>query len=183
VRTAFPTTGGFDEGVTLFCLHSNAGSSRMFSALMRELADVRSVYAPDLPGCGESDPSTTGGVPDAAGAVSDLAGDLRLRQIDVLGVEGGAEVALALCALKPELVRRLVLAGLPSTARPARLTHTTLLMRTGRESAELLARANAALPKAKLVDIAAYGEDSFSAAAGPLASQIGAFLSGAGVPP
>ncbi len=36
VRTAFPTTGGFNEGVTLFCLHPNELSSRML-----ELAAAR----------------------------------------------------------------------------------------------------------------------------------------------
>src|SRR6266704_4048425 len=57
VRTAFPTTGGFDEQVTLFCLHPMDASSRAFSGILSELADVRSVYAPDLPGYGESDSS------------------------------------------------------------------------------------------------------------------------------
>jgi hypothetical protein len=43
VRTAFPTTGGFDEQVTLFCLHPVDASSRTFSRFLPELADVRSV--------------------------------------------------------------------------------------------------------------------------------------------
>ena len=51
VRTAFPTTGGFDEQVTLFCLHSERSSSRAFARFLPEIGDVRSVYAPDLPGC------------------------------------------------------------------------------------------------------------------------------------
>ena len=59
VRTAFPTTGGFDEEVTLICVHPIDASSRTFTRFLIELADVRSVYAPDLPGCGESDPSPT----------------------------------------------------------------------------------------------------------------------------
>ena len=84
VRTAFPTTGGFDEQVTLFCLHAIDASSRTFSRLLPELADVRSVYAPDLPGFGESDPSPASSIADAAIAVSDLANGLRLRQIDCL---------------------------------------------------------------------------------------------------
>src|SRR3979411_2643996 len=75
VRTAFPTTGGFDEEVTLLCLHPIDSSSRTFSRLLTELADVRSVYAPDLPGYGESDASPTCSVAEAAIAISDLAGD------------------------------------------------------------------------------------------------------------
>src|SRR3984893_7718753 len=85
VRTAFPTTGGFDEEVPLFCLHPLDASSRTFKRFVSDLADVRSFYAPDLPGYGESDPSPTRSSADAATAVVDLASDLRLRQIDVLG--------------------------------------------------------------------------------------------------
>ena len=89
-------------------------SSRTFSRVLPELADVRSVYAPDLPGYGESDPSPTRSIVEAAAAISDLANDLRLRQIDLLGVQYGAGVALELAAARPELVRRLVLAGAPT---------------------------------------------------------------------
>src|SRR6266446_4388591 len=52
VRTAFPTTGGFDEQVTLICLHPIDASSRTFGGILPELAGARSVYAPDLPGYG-----------------------------------------------------------------------------------------------------------------------------------
>jgi pimeloyl-ACP methyl ester carboxylesterase len=56
---------------------------------------------------------------EAAIAISDLANDLRLRQIDVLGVQYGAAIALELAAARPELVRRLVLARVPPTERQA----------------------------------------------------------------
>ena len=102
VRTAFPTTGGFDEQVTLFCLHPSEGSSRTFDRLLPEIADERSVYAPDLPGFGESDAASRLTSADAAGAMSDLANDLRLRQIDVLGVRYGAAVAVELAAARPD---------------------------------------------------------------------------------
>ncbi len=152
VRTAFPGTGGFDEQVTLFCLHPSGGSSRTFSRFLSELADVRSVYAPDLPGYGESDSSPARGVTDAAAAVSDLANDLRLRQIDLLGVEYGAEVALALAALRPELVRRLVLVG-PSAERLAAVKQQRLV-----------------------VNAAEYGDHPFDAAPEVLIRQISSFL-------
>ena len=97
VRTAFPTTGGFDEQVTLFCLHADQSSSRAFSRFLPEIADVRSVYAPDLPGLGESDPSPSSSFAEAAGAVSDLADDLRLRQIDLLGIHSGESGARPCC--------------------------------------------------------------------------------------
>src|SRR5258707_15841131 len=82
VRTAFPTTGGFDEQVTLFCLHADQSSSRAFARFLPEVADVRSVYAPDLPGLGESDPSPTAGVDAVAGGPSLARGDAQAGPTD-----------------------------------------------------------------------------------------------------
>ena len=47
VRTAFPATGGFDEQVTLFCLHPLDASSRTFSRFVSELDDRLSTYNED----------------------------------------------------------------------------------------------------------------------------------------
>jgi len=178
VRTAFPTTGGFDEQVTLFCLHSEHSSSRAFARFLPQIGDVRSVYAPDLPGLGESDPSATSSVAEAAGAISDLANDLRLRQIDVLGMQTGARVAMDLAALRPEVVRRLVLAALPGADRLPTLTQQTLVMRAAAEPVDGILKLKAALPNAAFVEIADYADDVFDSAAKTLAKQIGAFLSG-----
>jgi pimeloyl-ACP methyl ester carboxylesterase len=153
VRTAFPTTGGFDEEVTLICLHPIDASSRAFSRLLPQLADVRSVYAPDLPGHGESDPSPSRSLAEAAAAVSDLANDLRLRQIDLLGLQYGAGVALELAAARPELVRRLVLVGASAAERIAAVRQPRLL-----------------------VDMADYGDDPSSGAVQSLVKKIDAFL-------
>jgi len=178
VRTAFPTTGGFDEQVTLFCLHPHHGSSRLFAKFLPEIADVRSVYAPDLPGCGESDPSRTLSAADAADAIADLANDLRLRQIDLLGIQTGAAIALGLAAARPELVRRLVLFGIPAADRLPQVAAPILVMRSRLESAEALAKLKAVLPNAMFEDIAHYAGDPFDAEPKALAKQIGAFLSG-----
>jgi pimeloyl-ACP methyl ester carboxylesterase len=156
VRTAFPTTGGFDEQVTLFCLHPIDASSHTFDRFLPELADVRSVYAPDLPGYGESDSSPTRSPADAATAISDLANALRLRQIDLLGVQYGAAVALQLAAARPQLVRRLVLAGVPTAERLPVVEQQRLV-----------------------VDVTGYGDEPFDAAPQALAKQIGVFLRGA----
>jgi pimeloyl-ACP methyl ester carboxylesterase len=153
VRTAFPTTGGFDEQATLFCLHAEDATSRFFSRILPELADVRSVYAPDLPGYGESDASPSRSIAEAALAISDLANGLRLRQIDLLGVQAGAEVALQLAAARPELVRRLVLAGLSKPSAAVKQPHC-------------------------MVDVGPHGGDSFGIAAPALVKQINAFLLG-----
>jgi len=179
VRTAFPTTGGFDEQVTLFCLHADQSSSRAFARFLPEVADVRSVYAPDLPGLGESDPSPESGVPEAAGAMSDLADDLRLRQIDVLGVHTGALVALHLAAARAEMVRRLVLVGVSSLDPLPTIRQPALVMRTRLDAPDGgTARLKAAMPNGKFVDIGDYASDLFDAAPLTLAKQIGEFLAG-----
>ncbi|HMH27386.1 MAG TPA: alpha/beta hydrolase [Steroidobacteraceae bacterium] len=178
VRTAFPATGGFDEQVTLFCLHADQSSSRAFARFLPEIADVRSVYAPDLPGLGESDPSPTLSVGEAAGAISDLADDLRLRQIDLLGINSGARAALDLAAARPDLVRRLVLAGVAAVDGIPAVKQQTLVMRTRLETPDDIAKLKGALPNGKFVDVEDYATDLFAAAPKTLAKQIGTFLSG-----
>ena len=178
VRTAFPATGGFDEQVTLFCLHAEQSSSRAFARFLPEIADVRSVYAPDLPGLGESDPSPTASFSEAASAVSDLADDLRLRQIDVLGIHSGARAALDLAAARPALVRRLVLAGVVAADGLPAIQQLTLIMRTRLETPDDIAKLKTALPNGSFVDIDDYANDLFAAAPKTLGKQIGTFLSG-----
>jgi len=176
VRTGFPTTGGFDEGVTLICLHSSEASSRMFDRFLPEIADDRSVYAPDLPGCGESDPAPGMSYVQAASAVADLAADLRLRQIDVLGFRFGAGVALELAASKPDLVRRLVLVGAPPMDGLTAIKQASLVMRIKLGTSDDSHWAQGTLLNATFVDLADYAADLFDAAPKTLAKQIGAFL-------
>ena len=176
VRTAFPDTGGFDEQVPLFCLHPDESSSRMFTRFLPEIAHVRSAYAPDLPGRGESDPSPSLSAADAAAALSDLADDLRLRQIDLLGVHAGTVVALDLAAGRPELVRRLVLVGIPASGRIPTVKQPGLVMRTQTQSAEGTLRAKTAVPNGRFVDFIDYPD--FEAEPKRLAQEVGAFLTG-----
>jgi pimeloyl-ACP methyl ester carboxylesterase len=149
VRTAFPATGGFDEKVTLVCLHAAGASGRQFGRFMPLAATRRSVYAPDLPGCGESDAPATG-VADAAAAVADLASDLRLRQVDLLGFREGCAVAMALALARPDIVRRVVLIGaVPSERRPA---------------------------QTDIIDAAEYPDDPFNAAPLALVERVDSIL-------
>jgi pimeloyl-ACP methyl ester carboxylesterase len=178
VRTAFPTTGGFDEQVTLFCLHPRESSSRSFAQFLPAVADVRSVYAPDLPGCGESDPTPHATVAEAALAVCDLARDLRLRQIDLLGAFSGAAVAAELAAAQPELVRRVVLVGLPPAERMATVRQPALVLRTRSDGPDAASRARTSLIGAKFVELPDLGQDLFDVAAADLAGQVDGFLSG-----
>jgi pimeloyl-ACP methyl ester carboxylesterase len=176
VRTAFPTTGGFDEGVTLFCLHPRDLSSRTFHRFLPEIADDRSVYAPDLPGCGESDPAPSMNLKDGAAAVADLAKDLRLRQIDLLGFGFGAGVALELAVARSELVRRLVLVAAPPIDALPVIKQESLVLRIKLGVGDDSQWAKAILPRAKFIDLTEYDADMFDAAPKTLAKQIGAFL-------
>jgi pimeloyl-ACP methyl ester carboxylesterase len=176
VRTAFPTTGGFDEGVTLICLHSREGSSRSFARFLPEIADERSVYAPDLPGFGESDVAPSFGHADAARSVSDLSNDLRLRQIDLLGVRFGAAVALELAAARPEVVRRVVLVGSPPLDRIPAIKQPCLVVKTKIDQPEEARWASRALPHARVVELDA--PDLIDSDPKGFAAIIGPFLAG-----
>ena len=114
LHTAFPSNGGFDERTPLVCIHPGPLSGKVFRALLADLGKDRSVYAPDLPGCGESDaPESPPTLADYAAAVGDLLDTLRLRQVDVLGYQAGSLVAVELALARPTQVRRTVLAGVP----------------------------------------------------------------------
>jgi pimeloyl-ACP methyl ester carboxylesterase len=113
--TAYPSGGGFDERVPLVCLHHAGGSGRVFAPMLRELGHDRSIYAPDLPGHGSSDPAgTKTSVADFAGAIGDFLDSLRLRAVDVFGYQLGALVAAELAIARPQQVRRVMLWGAPS---------------------------------------------------------------------
>jgi pimeloyl-ACP methyl ester carboxylesterase len=198
VRTAFPTTGGFDEGVTLICLHSREGSSRSFARFLPEIATDRSVYAPDLPGFGESDAAPNlsypgpgypdGGHPnagpagvghaEAARAVGELAMDLRLRQIDLLGVRFGAAVALDLASARPELVRRLVLVGAPPMDHVPLIKQQSLIVKLRSEGADEIQWSRGTLQNARVLELAHQAGDLFDADPKDLARQIGGFVRG-----
>jgi pimeloyl-ACP methyl ester carboxylesterase len=121
VRTAFPASGGFDERTTLLCVHSERASSRQFGRWLPAIAHDRSVYAPDLPGCGESDaPAHPPAVADYAGALADFACSMHFRRLDVLGVGAGALIAAELALAAPQLVRHLVIVPLNTAGAAAR---------------------------------------------------------------
>ena len=160
----------------MICLHHSEDTSRTFARFLPEIADDRSVYAPDLPGFGESDPAPEKDYAHASAAVADLAKDLRLRQIDVLGLRFGAGVALELAVSRPELVRRLVLVGPPPIEALPVIKQDCLVMRTKLGADDDAGWTKAALPRAKQVDVSEYAADLFDAAPKTLAKQIREFL-------
>ena len=113
---------------------------------------------------------------DAARAVLDLASDLRLRQVDVLGVGFGAAVALELAANRPDLVRRLVLVGTPPMDRIPPVKQPSLVMRSQDRSRTRRTGTRACCRTRGSPSCPSPPPDPFDADAQALARQISAFL-------
>ena len=115
VHQAIPPGGGFDEAAPLLCIPGARGTGRFFRSLLGPLGADRSVYAPDLPGCGESDSAGADvGAAQYALALADLLDALRQRRVDVLAHAEGVKTAIALEKLRPgSLVRRMVFSAAP----------------------------------------------------------------------
>jgi pimeloyl-ACP methyl ester carboxylesterase len=131
MRYAIPGGGGFDEATTLLCIPGAPGSGRFFAPLLLPLGRDRSVYAPDLPGCGESD-----GTPEAltsaalAEALGDFLDSMHVRHVDLLAHASGVAIAAALLQQRGTQVGRLVLS--PDTeavrAEARALRHPSLVI-------------------------------------------------------
>jgi pimeloyl-ACP methyl ester carboxylesterase len=114
VHNAIPPGGGFDEGTSLLCLHATPRSGSSMLPLLSLMGMDRSVYAPDLPGYGNSDaPTARPSIADYANVIGDFCTTMRFRHLDVLGYQAGALVAAELAMALPAVVRRVVLVGVP----------------------------------------------------------------------
>jgi len=131
VHHAMPRGGGFEEGTPLLCLHDLPGSGRVFTRLLPLAGEDRSVYAPDLPGFGESDgPSVRPTMADYAAALGDFLDNMRLRTLAVLGLRGGVVPATELALTRPNQVSRVILVSVPlltEAERQATRSHTPAL--------------------------------------------------------
>jgi pimeloyl-ACP methyl ester carboxylesterase len=167
VHNAIPDGGGFDELTTLICLHGSAGSGRMFLELSKRLGTSRSIYSPDLPGCGESDPAAGPlSVSAYADAIGDFLDSMRFRQVDLLGADAGAAVAVELAAGRPKVVRKVCLVGLGKSER-------------GPGTAVVAAAAAWQPDRLQLVKqpVSKIDVGSFESGADALSKQVSAFLS------
>ena len=78
----------------------------------------RSVYAPDLPGFGESDPPRAPvAAADYAAALGDFLDTMRLRRLHLLAVRNGALLAAELALAWPAQITRVVIVPCPGTRR------------------------------------------------------------------
>ena len=122
-RIELPTPGGIQvwhawstsAGRPLVLLHGGSGSWTHWLRNIQGLSKDRAVYALDLPGFGDSD------LPPDARDADDLQHHVAqgLRQLlgegphDVMGFSFGGMTAGFIAAAQPDLIRRLVLVGIP----------------------------------------------------------------------
>jgi pimeloyl-ACP methyl ester carboxylesterase len=142
VHNAIPSGGGFDEKTTLICLHASSGTGRAFLEASKLLGTSRSIYSPDTPGCGESDPPPAQlSISGYCDAIGDFIDSMRFRQIDLLGAHSGAAVAAELAIARPKLVRRVVMVGAPALSAEERRGYRDLPAPEGTPAGALWARA------------------------------------------
>lgn len=201
VHNAIPPGGGFEEGTPLICLHGAQGSGRSFRSFLALVGRDRSVYAPDLPGYGESDaPPQALSMTEYAAAVGDFLDTMRLRQVDLLAHGAAAALAIELAFTRGPRVRRLVLVSVPlGPASPqagtppagglgaaaagyalrerlGRISQPLLVLRPRDEWWDATARVREAQPAARLVDLPDHGPDLFQSAPGKVTEALRAFL-------
>ncbi|HXW10484.1 MAG TPA: alpha/beta fold hydrolase [Steroidobacteraceae bacterium] len=161
MHTAFPSSGGFDELTPLVCLSPPSQTGRLYRPLLRDLGRDRSVYAPDLPGAGESDaPDHPPAVADFAGACCDLLDSLRLKHVDVIAYQAGSLAAIEFALARPQQVRRVALIGVPSSdagyqvgERLPLLRQPVMVMRSRDEYWESTGRTEPLLREARRVEL------------------------------
>jgi pimeloyl-ACP methyl ester carboxylesterase len=179
VHNAIPPGGGFEEGTALLCLHAAGQTGRAFQKLMPLLGRDRSVYAPDIPGSGESDGPARVNPADAAAALGDFLDSMRFRQIDVLGFHTGSLPAAELAIARPQQVRRVVLIGLPPMSEGERLRHIgqpVLVVRAKDECWDSTGRAREFLPRARALDLPQLGAGMLDSAPDAIAAPLKEFL-------
>ncbi|WP_240809730.1 alpha/beta fold hydrolase [Actinomadura sp. WMMA1423] len=93
----------------LVLIHGSGASGGTWNPMIPTLAARHHVIRVDLPGCGQSPPAPSYGVPDQADRVAGLLDDLGLRHAAVAGHSSGGYVATALAERRPDLVGPLVL--------------------------------------------------------------------------
>ena len=187
VHNAMPPGGGFEEGTALLCLHGAEGTGRLFKGFLALIGRDRSAYAPDLPGCGESDGPTQGlGAADYAAAVGDFLDSMRLRQVDVLAHGAGAAPATELALTRASEVRRLVFVSvplLPAAAagyalreRLAKVSQPLLVLRPRDQWWDAAGRVREVQPAARVLDLPDQGPDLLQSAPDTVAQAARAFL-------
>jgi pimeloyl-ACP methyl ester carboxylesterase len=118
IRTRYRRAG---DGPDVLVLHGWGARIEAVTPIIDALARQCTVYAPDLPGFGETGPppQQPWGVTDYAAWTRALMGELGLGRPSIVGHSRGAAIAIKLAADHPELVDKLVLVD-AAGIRPAR---------------------------------------------------------------
>jgi pimeloyl-ACP methyl ester carboxylesterase len=108
-------TQGEVRGEPLVLLHGGSGSWTHWVRNVLHLAKYRTVWALDLPGCGDSDlPAGVADADDLVPYVADIFNDtFQGKAVDVMGFSFGAMTAGLVAAAHAHLIRQLVLVGAP----------------------------------------------------------------------
>ena len=93
----------------LLLIHGSGASGACWGPVVGALAGHHHVIRVDLPGCGQSPPAPSYGVPEQAGRVAVLLDGLGLRHVALAGHSSGGYVATALAEQRPDLVGSLAL--------------------------------------------------------------------------
>ena len=104
---------GNRDALPLLLLHDAPGSTQFLEPLIAALSARYFVCAPDLPGCGESDPlpGDQPSIADYAETMVRLCAHLGFPQAIVYGIGFGSSLAIAMATLAPESLAGLVLRG------------------------------------------------------------------------
>lgn len=107
-------------GSPLVLVHGGSGSWTHWTRNIAALAAHRRVLAPDLPGCGESDPPALLEAPAIAASLWQNLDELidAGEMVDVVGFSYGGGISGDVAGQRPDRIRRLVLAGSGGLARP-----------------------------------------------------------------
>jgi pimeloyl-ACP methyl ester carboxylesterase len=109
LHNAIPSGGGFDELTSVLCVHGSNETARSFVPVLGVVGLDRSVYAPDMPGYGESDPSVEQSWVEAGvNALADFLDSMRIRSVDLVARGDGAEIAQRLAKQRGAGVRKVV---------------------------------------------------------------------------
>jgi pimeloyl-ACP methyl ester carboxylesterase len=98
----------------LCCLHPSPTSGDMYRDLQQVLATDRVVHCPDTPGFGNSDPPLAKPrIEDYGAALADAIAALGAGRVDLFGFHTGSLCAIEIALQRPELIRRVILSGVP----------------------------------------------------------------------
>ena len=103
-------TNAARAGTPIMALHDLGGSAAGLEAILRGMGNARPIYAPDLPGNGDSDSFGATTPAEIAQLILRLADALRAGPVDLVAIGASAAIALALRRLAPDRIGRVVLA-------------------------------------------------------------------------